>query len=211
MGRTKRAPCRGSKHRHCEACGVYVVPNLWQQHISSRRHQRNHPACKTFRNTFKGQSEKSTNQAGREGPAVPWTVLPSRLAAIVGTGAVYHKAMQYLSNKGNLRKGRLCVDHAARGNAEAHSVAIPPQQVPCGVPLDLQIASACVGTPVPADMQQTVQNDDQPVQGTPIAEEGAVLASSSCGGGEICNWTAVFLCPCQGPDGDRDPALQDQI
>lgn len=185
MGRLKRAPGRASKQRHCEACDVYVVPNLWQQHISGRRHQKNHPMSEMARKPVKLQMGNPPHQAGREGPAAPWIVLRSRLPAIVGTGTVYHKAMQYLSNDTNLQKGRICVNQAARGNAEAHSVAKPSRQVPRGVPLDLQIASDCVGDPLPADLQQAVPNDNQSAQAQTREGEGAVLASSSCGDGAI--------------------------
>lgn len=115
-----------------------------------------------------------------------WSDLPSRLAAVVGTGDVYIKIFKYLSNINNLQEARRRIEEVARGNAEAIGVAASSQRLRDQIPLDMQIAGDCVGATVPTHVHQIASNADtsDPQPATPVpgvqAAEGAELASGLC-------------------------------
>ena len=182
MGKLKRGNSSSNKHRRCDCCGCHVDPSGWAQHIDGRRHKRR--ALMQQRHEYELSESRSLSKSDRASLESLWSELPSRLAAVVGTGDVYIKIFKYLSNSNNLQEARRRIEEVARGNAGANGVAASSQRLRDQIPLDVRIAGDCVGATVPTHVQASNADASDPQPATPVpgvqAAEGAELASG-CG------------------------------
>eukprot|EP00892_Ulva_mutabilis_P012824 jgi/Ulvmu1/9914/UM057_0072.1 len=168
MGKQKQRSDVPRISKYCEQCHCYVSKGSWQQHTAGIRHRRSILELK-YGGPVMSQFE-CVPQTHEDALQEPSHDVRSLVAALVGTGGVYHKALKTLSRVCDLRRGRVRVEEAARGKTRV--VHRDAQFMPAN-PLDLQIAGACVDVVAAADPEIHVDEGDVPQAYTVTASEHA--------------------------------------
>lgn len=135
MGKRKRAG-GSSKPTFCDICECTVAPKSWKTHVNGWRHQQE-IALHDRRETNESHGTINPSQTGS---TMAWQFLPASVAALAGTGPVYHRVFQYLSQ--NQKAGRLRVEEFARGTKIELQNHAP--QHSASMPLDVMVAADCV-------------------------------------------------------------------
>ena len=140
MGKQKQRSDVYRTGKYCESCHCYVAQGNLQQHNEGIRHRR-----RTLQNKYGtpiiSQFESVPPLSEDPAPA-PSQDARSLVAAIVGTGRIYHKTLKALSRVSDVLQGRSRVDQAANGRGRtAHAHPRPNLHA---IPLDVQIVADCI-------------------------------------------------------------------